>query len=152
MSRLYFAVFLHYMHFKKRKQCEKRHYGLYLLRQQKMLYATNCPLKRLTSVGTSRWLGEGNGDRRLLCWTRLLYWTRLCFLADRILKVSVINSEHPCLYQICQTYLQPLPFKRDLFKFRLFHIFNHLLLRATAAEINTRQLMMSYSARALVDC
>lgn len=53
------------------------------------------------------------------------------------LKVSVINYEHPRLYQRLQRNLQPLPFKRDLFKLRLSHVFNHLLLRATTAKIST---------------
>lgn len=51
-----------------------------------------------------------------------------------MLKVSVIQSEHPRPDQTCQTCLQPLPFKRDLFKLRLPHIINHLLLCATAAD------------------
>lgn len=53
-------------------------------------------LNPLTSVGTSWWRGQGSGDRRILC------WTRLCFLADRMLTVSVIHSEHPLLDQTCQ--------------------------------------------------
>lgn len=62
-----------------------------------------------------------------------------------MLKVSVIQSEHPRLHQICQMRPWPLPFKRDLFKLRLPDVINHLLLCATAAETSTGEAIMSYS-------
>lgn len=65
---------------------------------------------------------------------------------------GVTYSKHFRLQQVCQTSLEPLPLKWDLFKLRLPHIINHLLLCAPAAETSTGELMKRHSSRAVVDC